>query len=154
MLCATAAACGNVERILFGLLCSTSLFISSPEPKAQESFSYKNLSFVRRRCLCSSLCRKIFTFSSFLQNHLANISQTGTKPPWVKGNQVCSNEGHRQFLPNSENTPTNFKNLLLQNHWAYFNQTRHKSYLDERDSILFKMKGSALFQGEIIAKLH
>ena len=37
--------------------------------------------------------------------------------------------------------------LLLQNHWANFNQTRLKSSLAEQ------MKGSALFQGEIIAKL-
>ena len=37
-------------------------FFSSPEPKAQVSFSDQNLSIVRRRCCCR--CRNLFTFSS------------------------------------------------------------------------------------------
>ena len=46
------------------------IFISSPKPKAQVSFSDQNLSVVRRRCCCRRhrrrrrLCRKLFTFSS------------------------------------------------------------------------------------------
>ena len=36
------------------------------------------------------------------------------------------------------NTLTKFKNLLLQNHWANFNQTWHKASLGEGDSSLFK----------------
>ena len=40
--------------------------------------------------------------------------------------------------------------LLLQNHWANFNQTWHKASLGEGDSS--QMKGPALFQGEIIKK--
>ena len=39
------------------------LIFSSPEPKAQVSFSDQNLSVVRRRCRCCR-CRKLFTFSS------------------------------------------------------------------------------------------
>ena len=50
---------------------------SSPEPKAQASFSDKNLSIVRRR-----RCRLSGPISTKL----------GTKHPWVKGIQVCSNE--------------------------------------------------------------
>ena len=38
-------------------------FFSSPEPKAQLSFSDQNLSVVRRRRCCRR-CRKLFTFSS------------------------------------------------------------------------------------------
>ena len=38
--------------------------------------------------------------------------------------------------------------LLLQNHWANFNQTWHKASLGSGNS----MKGPALFQGEIITK--
>ena len=38
--------------------------ISSPEPKAQVSFSAQNLSVVRHRCRCCCRCRKFFTFSS------------------------------------------------------------------------------------------
>ena len=50
---------------------------SSPEPKAQASFSDKNLSTVRRH-----RCRLSGPISTNL----------GTKHPWVKGIQVCSNE--------------------------------------------------------------
>jgi hypothetical protein len=42
--------------------------------------------------------------------------------------------------------------LYLQNHWANFNQTRHKSSLGKGDSRLF-MKENTLLQGEIIARL-
>ena len=37
---------------------------SSPEPKAQVSFSDQNLSVVRRRCHSRRRCRKLFKFSS------------------------------------------------------------------------------------------
>ena len=51
------------------------------------------------------------------------------KHPWVKGIQVCSNEGP-QPLTRGDNyeiakicTLTKFKNLLLQNRWANFDET-------------------------------
>ena len=47
---------------------------------------------------------------------------------------------------------TTFKNLLLQNYWAYFNQTWHKVSLGEGNSGFFQMKGPILLQGEIIMK--
>ena len=62
-------------------------------------------------------------------NLMAGIStKLGTMYPWVKGIQVCSNEGRRPF-PRKDNykivnnTLTKFKKLLLPNHWANFNQT-------------------------------
>ena len=57
------------------------------------SFSDQNLSVAspcrcrRRRCWC---CRKLFTFSS-------SSEPLGTTHPWVKGIQICSNEGSRPF---------------------------------------------------------
>ena len=59
-------------------------------------------------------------------------TKLGTKHPWVKGTQVCSNEGPRAFPRGNnfgiaKNTLTKLKNLLLQNHWANFNQTWHKA---------------------------
>ena len=47
--------------------------------------------------------------------------------PRVMGIQVCSNEGHcpnskGRKLRNNENTSAKFKNFLLQNQWANFNQ--------------------------------
>jgi hypothetical protein len=44
-----------------------------------------------------------------------------------------------------------FKNLLLQNHWANFNQTWDKSSLG-RGFKFVQIKGIAPLQGEIIAK--
>ena len=83
------------------------LFFSSPEPKAQVSFSDQNLSVVRRRCRrCRRRrCRKLFTFSS------------------------SSPEPLGQFQPN-----------LAQ------------SILGWRGFKFVQMKGTALFQGEIITK--
>jgi hypothetical protein len=68
------------------------LFFSSPELKAQVSFSGRLLSGVRLS-VCLSVCKPL------------------------------------HFL------------LLLQNHWTSFNQTWHKSSLDEGDSSLFKERG-------------
>jgi hypothetical protein len=72
----------------------------------------------------------------------------------VKGIQACSNNGPGplQRGDNRKNGAGSFKNLPLQNHWAYFNQTWHKSSLGEEDSSLLKKKGIALVQGEIIVK--
>ena len=65
----------------------TRFFISSPELKAQVSFSDQNLSVVRRCCRCR---RKLFTFSPSSQEPLGH-SKLGTKHPWVVGIQVYSN---------------------------------------------------------------
>ena len=46
------------------VLCVLWCFFSSPEPKAQVSFSDKSFSVVRRRCCCRHCCHKLFTFSS------------------------------------------------------------------------------------------
>ena len=50
-------------------------------------------------------------------------------------------------LWNSENTLTKFKNLLLQNHWANFNQTWHKASLCEGDINLFKWRAPPFSKG-------
>ena len=50
---------------LFNKKIITAMLLSSPEPKAQVSFSDQNLSVVRRRCCCRCRrYRKLFTFSS------------------------------------------------------------------------------------------
>ena len=76
---------------------------SSPEPKAQVSFSDKNLSVVRRchRCLCCRCrrCRrKLFTFSSSspepLDQFQPNLAQSILG---VKGIYIWSKEGPRPF---------------------------------------------------------
>ena len=59
-------------------------------------------------------------------------------------------------LRKSGNILTKFKTLLLQNHWANFNQTQHKAALGKGNSSFNHIKNHALFQGEIIknAKIH
>ena len=42
---------------------------------------------------------------------------------------------------------TKFKNLLLQNHWANFNQTWHKASLGEGDSSLFTWRATFFSKG-------
>ena len=53
------------------------MIFSSPEPKAQVSFSDQNLSVVRRRCRCRRRrrrrCFKLFTFSSSSQEPLGQF---------------------------------------------------------------------------------
>ena len=52
---------------------------SSPEPKAQVSYSDQNLSVVRRRCRPNRCCCKLFTFSSSpepLGHFLPNSAQS------------------------------------------------------------------------------
>ena len=51
----------------------------------------------------------------------------------------------RRWLLNSENRLTTFK-ILLQNHFAYFNQTWHKAYLNDWVSSLFKERNMSLYQ--------
>ena len=73
-------------------------------------------------------------------------TKLGTKHPWMKGIQVCSNEGLCPF-PRGDNYKIAkiycrifLKNLVLQNHWAIFNQTWLKASLGEGDSSLFKWR--------------
>jgi hypothetical protein len=61
----------------------------------------------------------------------------------VKRIQVCSNKGPGPLQRGDnkkkcKNGMGSFKNLLLQNHLANFNQTWYKSSLGEGDSNLFK----------------
>ena len=76
-----------------------------------------------------------------LKNHWANFNQTWHKPSFDEGYSNLFKWRAPPFskgrlLRNSKNTLTKFKNLLLQNHWAIFNQTWHKASLGEGDSSL------------------
>ena len=95
-----------------------------------------------------SLTFHIFIFFSRTTELIS--TKLGTKHPWVKGIQVCSNEKARSFPRGdnyeiSENTLSKFKNLSLQNHCANFNQTWHKASLGERDSSFFKWRAPTHF---------
>ena len=57
----------TIEQL--NILFKKCMLFSSPEPKAQGSFSDQNLSVARRR----PCCRKLFTFSSFFQEPLGQF---------------------------------------------------------------------------------
>ena len=98
---------------------------SSPEPKAQMSFSNQN-------CPLSVVVVVVVNFSNFhllLQNHWAIFNQTLHKAPLGEGDSSFFFQikdpalFQGEMISKGENTLTKLKNLFLQNHWANFNQT-------------------------------
>jgi hypothetical protein len=70
----------------------------------------------------------------------------------VKEIQVCSNKGPGPLQRGDnqkkcKNGVGSFKNLLLQNYWANFNNTWHKSSLGVGDLSLLKQMGLPLSKG-------
>ena len=59
------------------------------------SFSDPNLFVIRRCRRCCRRRRNLFTFTSSTPEQPG--TNLNTKHPWVKGIQVCSNEGPRPF---------------------------------------------------------
>jgi hypothetical protein len=74
-------------------------FFSSPELKAQVSFSDRPLSGVHLS-VCPSVYFYIFDFFSRTNGPI--LIRLGTNYPWVKGIQVCSKEGDSPF-PRGDN---------------------------------------------------
>ena len=89
-------------------------------------------------------CPSIFTFFSRTTGPIS--TKLGTKRPWVKDIQNYLNEDPRPYPrgDNSENTPMKFKNQLLLNHLANFNQTYHKPSLGVGDSSFTNIEHSIL----------
>jgi hypothetical protein len=97
---------------------------SSPELKAEVSFSDRPLSG------CLSVCPSVnfYIFDFFSRTAGQILTRLGTNHSWVKRIQVCSKEGDSLSSrgDNSERVKIYwkiFKNLLLQNQQAKFNQT-------------------------------
>ena len=82
-------------------------------------------------------------------------NKLGTKHPWEKGLQFCSNEGPRPFTREDNHEITKihgrnlkFKNMLLQ---PNFNQPWQKSSLGDQDLALFQVPRWDDYE---IAKIH
>jgi hypothetical protein len=73
-------------------------FFSSPELKAQVSYSDRPLSvcLAVRPSVCLSVNFYIFDFFSRSTGPI--LTRVGTNHPWGEGIQVCSNEGDRPSL--------------------------------------------------------
>ena len=131
--------------ILYYVCLMLDFFFCSPELKAQVSF-YDHLS--------SGVCLSVRPSVRLSVNFSHNFSSSSTEPlGQFQPNLAQSILGWRglKFVQmkgppfprgdnytNSENILTKFKNLLLKNHWANFNQTWHKASVGEGDSRLFK----------------
>ena len=107
-------------------------------------------SFVCPICLC-----KLFTFSSSslepLHQFQPNLAQSILG--WIRFN-FLKIKGHlNSFSRGDNNKSQNFvdkiKKKILQNPWANINQTWHKAWLGEGESLV-QIKGHLLFQGEKI----
>ena len=122
-------------------------FISSPELKAQVSFSDRLLSIV-----CSSVCLSVRLSICLLTIHIFNFFSRTTGPtstkldrkhPWVEGIQVCSNERPRPFPrgDNSQNVNLYWKcfKIFLSRTTGPFSTkfTWHKASLVGGDSSFF-----------------
>ena len=68
---------------------TTRMVFSSPELKAQVSYSDRRLSVV-----CPSVC-KLLHFDFFSRTTGPISTRLGTNHPWGEGFQVCSNKGGR-----------------------------------------------------------
>jgi hypothetical protein len=82
---------------------------------------------------------------------MPNSIKLSTNYPWMKGIQVCSNKGPDPLqrgdnYKKCENEVGSFK-ILLQNHWANFNQSWNKSSLGGKWIQIVQMKWIALLQG-------
>ena len=107
----------------------------------------------RPSSVCSSVCLficKLFTFPSSSPEPLGqfqpNLAQTILG--W-RGFEFVQMEGSALFQGEiiANIHWWKFKNFLLQNHWANFNQTYHKASLDEEDSSLFKWRAPPFSKG-------
>ena len=95
-------------------------FFSSPEPKAQVSFSDQNLSVV------VDIVVNFSHFCLLLQNHWTNFNQTWHNASLGEGDSSLFKWRAQPFskgrwLRNIKNTLTKSKNPLLPNGWANFN---------------------------------
>ena len=140
------------------------IVFSSPELKAQLSFSDHLSSVVCLSvCLyvCPSVClsvRPSVNFSHFhllLQNHWTNFNQTWPKASLGEGDSSLFKWRARPFPSGdnyeiAKNTLTKLESLLLQNHWANFNQTWPKASLGKGDSSLFKWRVLPFSKGKLL----
>ena len=101
----------------------------------------------------------VVNFSHFhllFQNQIS--TKLGTKHPWVKGIQVCSNKGPHPF-PRGDNYEITtihwqiqIKKFLLQNCLFNFNQTWHNLSMDEGNSSLLNWRAPPFSKGRLLRK--
>jgi hypothetical protein len=129
----------NRKYFIYLINYTNSLIFSSSELKAQVSYSDRLLSVV---CLSVRLSVNFYIFDFFSRTTGPILTKLGTNHPWGEGIQVCSNKGDYPSSrgDNSKRVKIHnfFKNLLLQNQQAEFNQTWYTLSLGKGNSSLFK----------------
>jgi hypothetical protein len=81
----------------------TCLVLSSPELKAQVSFSDRPLSVVCLSVRLSVRLLNIYIFDFFFRTAGPILTRLGTKHPWAKVIQNCTNEG-QPLSPRGDNS--------------------------------------------------
>jgi hypothetical protein len=101
------------EFLCYVIMTVSTLFFSSPDLKAQVSYSDRLLSVVRLS-VCLSVC-KLLHFRILLQNHWSNFNQIWQKLSLGEGIQVWSNEGycHSSRGDNSKRVKIHWKFLKI-----------------------------------------
>ena len=127
-------------------------FISSPEPKAQVSFSDRLSPFL---CLSVRPSVNIPYFRLLLKNHQANFNQIWQNASFREGNSSffklkAPPFSKRRWLRNSETTLTKLKKSSSPEPRSQFQPNLAQCILLWREFNFVQMKGPALFQGEII----
>ena len=85
------------------------------EGSSELFWSKLSVVLLRRRRRCCRCGRKLFTFSFFFfRTNMPISTKLGTKYPWVKGIQDCSNEWLRSFSEGD-----NYE--IAKIHWQYLN---------------------------------
>ena len=89
----------------------------------------------------------IYHFSNFILGFLAHL---GRRLKWAFLFKICCRCRRCRKLStfSSSYTFTKLNNLLLQNHWANFNQTLHNASLGEGNSSLFKWMALSFSKGK------
>jgi hypothetical protein len=128
-----------LEGLILKAAC-VSLLLSSPMLNFLAHLSWKlKWAFLIAGCPSSVYPSvNFYIFGFFSRTTGPILTRLGTNHPWVKGIQVCSNEGDSPSPRWDNNTLNIFKNLLLQNQQAKFNWTWYKLSLGEGNSNLFK----------------
>ena len=108
--------------------------------------------FFRRQFVC-----KLFTFLTshepLLQNHIVVLLQFSEFQLILAQSIIRWREFKFYFQMKGHLIFSGEIIIRLQKHSTNFNQTWHKSFLGERNSSLYKVKGHTYIQGEIIAKI-
>ena len=145
------------QKVLNLLLQNNCSSFSLPELKPQVSFSDRLVFMVCLSVCPPVICLKTFHIFIFFSRITRPIStKLGTKHPWVKGIQVCTNKGPHLF-PRGDNYEISKIHCRLLKSYSpeplgQFQPNFAQSILGWMEFKFIQMKCPALFKSEIITE--